>query len=524
VAKKYLSDDQLKSKCSFPVPDKGSFRDGKRGQDAILGWEYLEKLAPELAAVARCRVYRLHPKIDMRLIGKSTTDIDVWEGPIKFPSDEYEKHFYHTFGAGAYKVIIEEQGLSGVVCDIWFTLPDTESYPPKIDDRTLLIDAPENKDYLDWRARRGDPVGGKEEKPEPEKPKEDDFMELGTPASPAAMLVGGLVDMAKEQVNQAKNDAREAREQIRGNGAADPITTVAATAAIGMVQEASRELMKNSNAPNPVELVRTIVDMMPKPVPPPDNAPMFNAMMAMQADSSKTMLQMVLNQNAELKQELVQIRQSAMVAPVDPFAKLKEIKDYAELMGFSRTNGASHEPAAPAKSSFEEWGPIIQMAIGVFGPVLTAITQKLAGPPAAPTAPPDYSQQPPQVQQPPPPPPMDPNSPQARQMGLLRMIEKAFIGHLFDANCDGYTFAQWMISGGTGAVEDTNGRALYRDIKANLGMMPDKTCGLDKVIQQYPEIIWNTVKSDKPSYYKFLTEFFNYDEQMAGAPPAAKVS
>jgi hypothetical protein len=331
-----------------------------------------------------------------------------------------------------------------------------------------------------------------------------------------------MVDVMQDQVKQAKDEAKEAREYNR-NGS-DPITTTAAAAAIGMVQEASRELMKNSNAPNPVELVRTIVELMPKPAPPPDNAPMFQTMLAMQQESSKTMLTMVLGQNDELKREIMSVRNASLV-PVDPMAKLKEIKDYAELMGFSRNTSVVHEPAAPAKSSFEEWGPIVNMALGIFGPVLAALAQKLTGPPTPPPAQPDYSQPPPAVaQQPAPPPPMDPNSPQARQMGLLNMIQKAFLTHLFDTNCDGFTFAQWMISGGTGAGESIEGRALYRDIKANMGILPDKSCGLDKVIQQYPEIIWNTVKSDKPSYYKFLTEFFNYDEQMAGEPTHAKAS
>jgi hypothetical protein len=520
MAKKYLS---IKSKCSFPLPDRPSFRDNSSGRNAINGFKYWESLPEEAAAIVRCRVYRLYPQIDLRKIAdraNAPTSIEIWEGKIPFAADEYEKEFYHRFGAGDFKVSLEEQGVSGMVCDIWFSLTDMDTYPPKIDDRTLLIDSNRAQDYIKWRARRGEPIGGL---PEPEKPKEEEgFMELGTPASPAAMLVGGLVDMAKEQVAQSKNEAREAREQARATPDNPNLTMTAANESIKLIADTSREMMKNSGTPDPINLFKAIVEVMPKA---PDTAPMFNTILSVVQESNKSMMQLVLNQNTELKNEIVQMRQhtpTAALAVVDPMAKFKEFRDMAEMLGWSRggSNGVDHAPAKTSAETMAEWMPIIQMGLGILTPLVQALTSKLA--PAQPTQPDPAAGgiiQPTnlQAQQPAAPQP-DPNSPQAKQLAFLRHIEAAFLTHLLNPDNDGFTFAQWIISGGTGAGESMDGRALYADIKSNMGLRPDGTCGLDGLIQTYAPI-WDRAKSDRKSYMKFLTEFFNYDQQ--GEPARA---
>jgi hypothetical protein len=134
--------------------------------------------------------------------------------------------------------------------------------------------------------------------------------------------------MAKEQVTQAKTEAREARELNRSSDSNPNLTTVAATAAIGIVQETAREAMKNSHAPDPVEMVKAIFGMIPPHPPAPDTAPMFNTILGVVQESNKTMMQLVLSQNTELKNELTQIRQTpaAGLTVVDPMAKFKEFR------------------------------------------------------------------------------------------------------------------------------------------------------------------------------------------------------
>jgi hypothetical protein len=208
-------------------------------------------------------------------------------------------------------------------------------------------------------------------------------------------------------------------------------------------------------------------------------------------------------------------------AVADGMAELRKFKDMAELMGWSRSDGGG-APAEPKKTTAEvmsEWMPIIQMGLGIVAPLVNALTTRLAAPVmGAPPQQPMPGTAPVQQQQAPPP---DPNSPQARNLRFLQQIENAFLGHLLSPETDGFTFAQWMISGGSGVGESLDGRALYRSVVAEFGIRPDKTCGLDQLIRTYPPI-WERAKSDLPSYQKFLTEFFNYDQQMGEQVPSAK--
>ena len=515
MAKQYLDHPQLKSKCSFPVPEKASFRDGKRSQDAIVGFEYCEALSPELAAIMRCRVYRLDPPIDMKKIGETATTIDIWEGPLTFKAAEYETEFYHKYGAGAYKVIVEEQGLSGRVCDIWFTLTDREGYPPKIDDRTLCLDKPGAKDYIDWRFRRGEPVAGTEMETGKG---EDDFMTT-TPngSTTAAAVVTGVIDVLKDTVNHAREDAKEEklqRLQVEANATQKPgspdIVTQSAAEGIRLISDVSREMMKNSNAPDPVEMFKAFSSLIP---PPPDPAPMFNMLMSVMKESNERIASMQSSQIENLRNELNSIRSSstalATQQPKSVSDQLREMKESAELLGYSRTGDRAS--AAPAKSTFEEWGPIIQMGLQIFSPLLGALTAKLAGVNGAPSVagPPLNG-----VPNPPQAPPPEPENPQLR---FLKTIEPSFMSHLMTPDCNGFTFAAHVLSAGTGGMETVQGRASYNWIKQNYGTRPDRTVGLDALIRTY-EPMWNLIEKDLPKYQKFLTEFFNYDEQVGGQP------
>src|SRR5271165_7659559 len=522
MAKQYLDHPQLKSKCSFPVPAKTSFRDGKRSQDAVLGFEYCESLTPELAAIMSCRIYRLDPPIDMKKIGETSTTIDIWEGPLTFKAEEYETAFYHKYGAGAYKVIVEEQGLSGRVCDIWFTLTDREGYPPKIDDRTLCFDKPAAKDYIDWRFRRGEPVQGIE--PENNKGEDELFMEQGKAGSGSAVaavvdgftnLATTLVSDAKAEAREAKLEAKEARETRTASTPTTDTVTHAAAEGIKLMGDVTREVMKNSNAPDPVEMFKSFAALMP---PPPDPTPMFNTILTVVQESNKTMMQMVMNQNSELKNELNSLRNSSTALATQPKSatdQLREIRDNAELLGYTRNGAAERASATPAKSVFEEWGPIIQMGLQIFSPLLNALTVKLAGTNGAPNPAQPGVTQPgaapnPQPQAPP------PDSPQARTLAFLKSIEPSFMSHLMTPDCNGFTFAAHVLSGGTGGMETVQGRASYNWIKTNYGFRPDRTCGLDALIRTY-EPIWNTIEKDLPKYQKFLSEFLNYDEQVGAS-------
>jgi hypothetical protein len=526
MAKQYLDHPQLKSKCSFPVPSKTSFRDGKRAQDAILGFEYCESLPAENAAIMRCRVYRLDPPIDMRKIGETTTTIDVWEGPLTFKSDEYETFFYHKYGAGAYKIIVEEDGLSGRICDIWFTLTDREGYPPKIDDRTLCVEKTGAKDYLDWRFRRGEPVAGIE--PEKNQGEDDLFMEPGKNGSPVAAVVDGFTNLASTLITDAKQDAREARQEAKearetkpSASAATDTVTHAAAEGIKLMGDVTREVMKNSNAPDPVALFSNIMNLLPKP---PDPTPMFNTILSVVQDSNKAMMQMVLNQNTELKQEIAAMRTAQLAPATNGHAKtfdeeLESFSRKAEALGYKRGGDS-----APAESK-EDLMKLIVQNMPLINTAITALAQMVAPifrgnqAPAPQVMPnPMMQAQPPAVMtQPQAPPQPDPNSPEARTLKFLQEFEPLFLAHLLSPEYNGFTLAlQILTERRGGSQETTDGRVRYNEIKTHLGKQPDGSILLDKMIRNYPPI-WMRAQSDQPAYAKFLAEFLSYDDAGAEA-------
>jgi hypothetical protein len=504
MAKKYHS---IKGKSALPLPLKPSFKQNEKQKEGVKFFEYWENLSPDLAPLARVRVYRMKPPIDLTKIGERVKSVQVWEGAIPFKAEDYEKEFYEASwaGGGDYRCAIEEIGLSGVACEVFFSLSDWDTYPPKVADGSLMLESNGGKEYVAWRARRGEPVAGAEA----EKNQAEDqlFMESGK--SGVAAVVDGFTNLATTLVTEAKNEAREAKQEAK-DARERPITptsdaiTTGATEGIRLIADVSRDLLKNSHAPDAVEMFKAVVGLMP---PAPDHAPMFNTILAVVQESNKTMMGMVLQQNQELRQELSQVRsQSMAVAPTKTVVdQLREARESAELLGYRRGGDA---PTTPTKSVMEEWGPIIQMGVTMLSPLVALIAQKLSTPNGAPqqngqpqqnAAPPN----PPQQQAPPPDPP---------GIIFLKRIEKLFLGHLVSPDSNGFTFANQIITEGTG-LETAAGRANYNWIKTNFGFRPDRTCGLDALIRTY-EPMWTIIEKDLPKYQLFLTEFLNYDEQV----------
>jgi hypothetical protein len=226
------------------------------------------------------------------------------------------------------------------------------------------------------------------------------------------------------------------------------------------------------------------------------------------------MMSMVLQQNQELRQEISQMRngQSTALAPQKSVGEqLLEMKTNAELLGYSR-NGGGGSNAAPAKPFMEEYGPIIQMGMTIFAPLVQAIVVKLTG--TANGAPPIANGQQPQqpIQQAPPQQPPPPPDPPGIQ--FLKRIEPMFMGHLVSPDSNGFTFANQIVTEGTG-IETVAGRSNYNWIKQHFGFKPGSNqCGLDPLIRSY-EPMWRVIEQNLPKYQLFLSEFLNYDEQVA---------
>lgn len=519
MAKKYLS---IKAKSLLPLPAKPTFKQNEKMKEGVKFFQYWENLTPEVAQLARVRVYRMKPPIDLTKIGERVKSIQVWEGPIPFGSETYEKFFYEAnwAGGGDYRCAIEEIGLSGNACEVFFSLTDWDTYPPKVADASLMTESNAGQEYVKWRARRGEPIQGAE----PEPPTgEDDFMELGNgtgkaaPASTAAVLVGGLVDMAQSQIQVAQDDAKRAKDEAREareHSAASPgVASPAAAAMNGAIDlalsSASKvvdSVMAHAGArydpPDPLNMAKGLLELIPKP-----DTTMVTLLMQSLESANQRVAQMQNDQLMAVRAELTAIRSAPQTAVAkSAIDQLREARESAELLGYTR--GADSAPAAPAKSVMEEWGPIIQMGLQIVTPLIGLLTQKLqSGAPTANPQPTATVTQQPQPQQPP------PDTPQSRQIAFLKRIEGPFMAHLLSPDTDGFTFANHVLtSGNGGSMETQDGRAMYREIKTNLGLRADNTCGLDQLIRTY-EPMWNRIEGDLKGYQKFLTEFFNYDEQ-----------
>lgn len=519
MAKKYLS---IKAKSLLPLPAKPTFKQNEKMKEGVKFFQYWENLTPEVAQLARVRVYRMKPPIDLTKIGERVKSIQVWEGPIPFGSETYEKFFYEAnwAGGGDYRCAIEEIGLSGNACEVFFSLTDWDTYPPKVADASLMTESNAGQEYVKWRARRGEPIQGAE----PEPPTgEDDFMELGNgtgkaaPASTAAVLVGGLVDMAQSQIQVAQDDAKRAKDEAREareHSAASPgVASPAAAAMNGAIDlalsSASKvvdSVMAHAGArydpPDPLNMAKGLLELIPKP-----DTTMVTLLMQSLESANQRVAQMQNDQLMAVRAELTAIRSAPQTAVAkSAIDQLREARESAELLGYTR--GADSAPAAPAKSVMEEWGPIIQMGMSILTPLVGLLAQKLGTPPPAAANPQPTAT----VQQQPMPQP-DPNSPQARQAAFLKRIEGPFLAHFLSPDYDGFTFANQILTGGNGGTMETpDGRAFYQEIKNNLGILPDKTCGLDRMIRTY-EPIWSRVEGNLKGYQQFLSEFFAYDEQ-----------
>jgi hypothetical protein len=522
LAKKYLS---IKGKCALPLPSRPTFKQNEKMKEGVKFFEYWQDLNPELAEMARVRVYRMKPPIDLTKIGQKVKSIQVWEGPIPFKADDYEKQFYEAAwaGGGDYRCAIEEIGLSGVVCEVFFSLSDWDTYPPKVPDAALMLESNGGKEYVAWRARRGDPVAGVEE----EKPQGEDelFMEPAKNGSGSAVaaVVDGFTNLATTLVTDAKQEARDARQEAKEARAAAPVNgepstlTVAATESIRLISDVAREQSKNSHAPDAVEMFKSIAALIPPPPPPPDPMPQFNMIMGIMKESNERIAQMQQQQIESLRTELTSLR-SGSVPAANGHSKsftdeLEEFSRKAEVLGYKRGDGA---PAADSKEDLMKMivqnMPMITAALtaaaNIIAPIFRGPQPNPAPQPAAPMQQPEQAM----VQPAPPPPQPDPNSPQARQLAFLQDLEKPFLAHLLSPEYNGFTLALHILTQGAGgSIETIDGRAKYNEIKTHIGKQADGSIPLDRMIRQYPPI-WNRAQSNQPAYGKFLAEFLSYDE------------
>jgi hypothetical protein len=558
-ARQHVERNSTRPKSQFPIPHRAVVRDGK-GKNCWKFFKYWKELTAAMDAVNEIRVYRCWPVIDLKVIepGRRNIVFDFLEGecPVEDPY-EYDKWFLERYGAGDWKLVIMEKGITGGLMTALFAArglgggEDLDTYPPKLDYRTVT-NCEENRTFIDWCRRNGKtlPWDGQEIEG-------DDFMSVtaaGTPAPAQATAHSAIgevfksmaqahTDMAKAAIEGAK-DSADIRVRLAESRGPDPQAT-ATTEAIKLITGTADRMVKmvTDNAGKQYDPM-DVLDRAAKILRPEggDGASAgMNGMMTLVLNSIQASNDRVLkvyeDQNKAMR-DLITLKQNADgshgpgIVPQKSF--IEQAEDYkriADLFGWSKgaqsTSVSTHlEPPQPAGSSWfnETTAPIIIMGFQTCMVLVANIVHnyaatKIKG--------------------------MEPQSPGAAVAEANRMmqqsgqggggtgaaattesdqemrdketkgwqnfvvqIEKPFLEHFFLPDPKGYTLAAFVMSDGTMREVTENGRANYVAVR-RLGAAKFKLY----LAGHAP--IWSKIQGMPSQVDRFLQEFMDYDKWAA---------
>jgi hypothetical protein len=138
---------------SFPAPKYFRVFDNPTRKNAILFFKYWAKLPPEKAELARVKVYRTWPRIDLGLVEPELKSYswDVIDGPIPFDPNDYQNWFLEHYSSGNWLCQMYELRARPdseiKVTECFFEAQDLDEYPPRVDYDTVLWDDPDNEPY-----------------------------------------------------------------------------------------------------------------------------------------------------------------------------------------------------------------------------------------------------------------------------------------------------------------------------------------------------------------------------------------
>lgn len=525
---------------------------------------YWKNLNEEQLPRATVKIYRKLPVIDRKLSNpKNTQVIEEINGPCPF-SKEWKDEFLHRFGTGKYKILMNEAGVSGaILMTIFKTEWDLDNYPPRLDIRELVRDDPDNKSYIDGLRARGVRLPGDPDYKE-EKKDEDDSVDIKAVES----LTETVRDLTDKTIAMAERQSTRAQQQQTANNApqanieAESVTKAmdlvhrAGETAMGMIDKATAQITgATSKGADPIQMLTTVMGIVKEAIPKPDNtlantvSELQTEMRNMQAQHFTQMLELIKEKQAD---------NAVAVAPEQRKTFIEELREKAEekrLMeelygkkddsdgGRRRRRDDDDEDDAEDKPEkgllgflnntlptiLASGATILTMGANIWYNARAGQGAPVQPPPNTnPTQTPGNVVQMPQPQsntpQLPPgsdavgwkPNPADPNY--GAHM-FLAQIEPAFLAHFYGGETDGYSFAEFLLSGLTGGNETQDGRRAYMQIKE---------AGRDQLIttlQTYPPI-WERVKATQMRLVKFIDEFLGYDEledeQTPAQPQAAQ--
>lgn len=527
-------------------------------------WKNIPDAAIDAVVV---KVYRTWPVIDFKLVdpNRSTVETATIEGALPFTDPfAYKEWFIAQYGAGEWKCILSENGTSGKICQCEFHAPaDIDTDPPKIDYRSIVRGHFRNIDYIRQLQARNiklpwdDPQQTEQEKQEAE--------EMAAGAEAVKTMADALVEQNKAALEATQKSAESQIELMAAKQQAPGAEDLALSKGITMAFEAAGKAveMVKENSPkavDPVSLVKEVISLVKTEKTDKSEQPQGAGLMTQfitaiekANERSEKLQDTMLSMVREMAQHQAVVPTPAAVPAAPTFKEqLSEIKDVLELLGIGKRsrNHDDDAPAAPAApveppkslmQSIVENAPTILSIISVAsimfynmraqpGQALQNPMQPGAMPPMPPGMPgmpgmPMPGMMPgaagpmpgapmPQAATMGMPPGIDPIMAQAQR--LMPMIEKAFIAHCFGTHegLNGYSFANYVLSEGTGGAPTETGQRDYRIMLEHLGPKPGdpvKGCKFDQMCRAY-DPIWSKVQGVQRHYEKFLEEFFHYDE------------
>jgi len=490
------------------------------------------KIPKSMLDLVYVSVYRTWPQVKMELVEPERKDHawEVIEGACPFDPENFETQIMQRpgYGSGDYRFDLKERGLSDILCRAYVSAQDLHLYPPVLDYSTL-VNTPANQSYI------RDLMKLNVKLPWEYTPEEDEMAgnAMGDAMKTMADAVVTISKTAVEQANSAKEsaeaeaearvEAAEAEAQAQEPGQTPEGTVQVVTAIGNMYANAAKGVvdMVTQHAGhqfNPVEMLTAAKQLMGDG----GTMVMLDKMSAMQ-EKNLAFLEKVMESKTK--------ESSAVAVPVAPANGLDQLLDQAEklkrladVMGWSHDN--DREPAPPErppKAPEKSLGAVISENIVPIVGGLTSIlalganilyNMKAAQPrnPAEDLAT-AAKANPLQQMMPQSPngtgiptvPPANPDDPLAQYRPFVGRVAPAFLAHFFDPNFSGYTFAEYILSGGSGAGNTPEGRQAYGTIKETLGRQK-----FDQLIRESD--LWSRIQGMPQKYAKFLDEFFGYDE------------
>ena len=543
----------------LPVPATRKCANKDKRENALKFFEYWAGIEAEMVDFVLVKIYRTFPLIDFRLVEPDRKTITTAEvaGAIPFKPDEYKEWFVDQFGHGGWRCILTDTSAQGgLVCEALFEAPgNLDNQQAKIDLRTLIRSNTRNQEYIRQLQARNVKMPWDD-------PKENEDV-----ASNDALktVTDTVVRLAEKNIEATEAKAAAEVEAARSQGPSSE--SIATNKSIEIVSDTANKMidMVTSHAGNnfdPLALVREVGTMMQTArgeQAPPAGLDLTQVLALIDkandraAQAQQAQMNLILETIKTSREERALVPAAPVEAPKSFQAQLTETLDLLDrLKGFR--GGASREeihsePREPAKTlpqQVMENLPLIMGGLTLFGVLMYNMRAKPGEPlknpmeelqraqtmPFSNTGMPMPGAAPmPGAPQPAPMPGANPN-PLQRWAQLLPQIEKPFLAHFYGGHqgLGGFTFAEFIMSNGTGGAQTPEGRAAYIQIREGLGPREDGKiigCPMDQILRQYPPI-WNQVQGVLPLYEKFLAEFFSYDEaaqdQQDPEPPPAKAA